>query len=55
MRRTRGSSHRFIVKLLGVCGLITVDALEWRKLRAFFFVSMAFLACVFANLKVLHE
>ena len=44
----------FVVKLFGVLGLITVDALEWRKLRAFFFVSVAFLACVFANMKTLQ-
>ena len=43
-----------VVKLCGLCGLITVDALEWGKLRAFFFVSLAFLACVFANIKCLQ-
>uniref|UniRef100_A0A7S4F6F9 Sugar phosphate transporter domain-containing protein n=1 Tax=Chrysotila carterae TaxID=13221 RepID=A0A7S4F6F9_CHRCT len=43
-----------VVKACGLCGLITVDALEWSKLRAFFFVSLAFLACVFANLKSLQ-
>uniref|UniRef100_A0A7S0LP39 Sugar phosphate transporter domain-containing protein n=1 Tax=Coccolithus braarudii TaxID=221442 RepID=A0A7S0LP39_9EUKA len=44
----------FVVKVLGLLGVITVDALEWRKLRAFFFVSVAFLACVFANMKTLQ-
>jgi len=43
-----------VVKLCGLCGLITVDALTWDKLRAFFFVSAAFLACVFANIKTLQ-
>jgi len=44
----------FVVKLCGVVGLITVDALEWRKLRAFLPVSAAFLACVYANMKTLQ-
>tara|TARA_B100000524_G_scaffold347664_1_gene250138 strand:+ start:361 stop:669 length:309 start_codon:yes stop_codon:yes gene_type:complete len=42
------------VKLCGLCGLITVDALEWRKLGSFFFVSVAFLAAIFANIKTLQ-
>lgn len=44
----------FAVKLCGVCGLITVDALEWKKLVAFFPISLAFLACLFANIKTLQ-
>ena len=42
------------VKLCGLCGLITVDALEWRKLGSLSFVSVAFLAAIFANIKTLQ-
>ena len=44
----------FAVKLCGMCGMITVDALEWGKLKAFFPISLAFLACLFANIKTLQ-
>jgi len=44
----------FAVKACGVCGFIVVDRLEWRKLRAFLPVSLAFLAAVFANIKTLQ-
>ena len=42
------------VKLCGMCGFITVDKLEIGKLRAFLLVSVAFAACVFANIKTLQ-
>jgi len=42
------------VKLCGVLGLIDVDELEWPKAKGFFFVSVAFLACIFANIKILQ-
>jgi GDP-mannose transporter len=42
------------VKLVGCCGCIVVDDLEWNKLKAFLPVSMAFLACIFANIKTLQ-
>jgi len=44
----------FVVKAFGQCGAIEVDALEWRKLRAFLPISAAFLACVYANMKTLQ-
>jgi len=44
----------FVVKGLGVCGAIEVDALEWKKLRAFLPISAAFVACVYANIKTLQ-
>jgi len=42
------------VKLCGLAGLIEVDALERSKLLAFLPVSVAFLACVYANIKTLQ-
>jgi len=42
------------VKLCGVCGFIDVDVLEWPKAKAFFRGSVAFLACIFANIKILQ-
>ena len=42
------------VKACGLCGCIVVDGLELTKLRQFFFVSLAFLACVYANIKTLQ-
>ena len=42
------------VKVCGLCGCIVVDGLELTKLRQFFFVSLAFLACVYANIKTLQ-
>ena len=39
------------VKLVGVLGFIEVDALDTSKLLAFLPVSIAFLACVFTNIK----
>jgi len=42
------------VKLCGWGGLIVVDDLEWPKLKSFFLVSAAFLACIFANIKTLQ-
>ena len=44
----------FVVKGLGLAGVIEVDALEWSKLRAFLPIAAAFLACVFANIKTLQ-
>ena len=43
-----------VVKVCGLCGCIVVDELECNKLRQFFFVSLAFLACVYANIKTLQ-
>uniref|UniRef100_A0A7S3AR80 Sugar phosphate transporter domain-containing protein n=1 Tax=Haptolina ericina TaxID=156174 RepID=A0A7S3AR80_9EUKA len=43
------------VKLCGLLGFIEVDELEWPKLKAFFFVSIAFLACIFANIMILKH
>ena len=43
-----------VVKACGLCGCIVVDGLELTKLRQFFFVSLAFLACVYANIKTLQ-
>ena len=48
------SSARGPFKLVGCCGCIVVDDLEWNKLKAFLPVSMAFLACIFANIKTLQ-
>ena len=45
---------RLVVKACGLCGCIVVDGLELTKLRQFFFVSLAFLACVYANIKTLQ-
>lgn len=42
------------VKACGICGFIDVDELEWAKAKAFFLVSVAFLACIFANIKILQ-
>lgn len=42
------------VKLCGLCGLIEVDELQWNKLSRFFFVSVAFLASIFSNIKTLQ-
>jgi len=42
------------VKGCGLLGLIEVDDLELPKLKAFFLVSVAFLACIFANMKTLQ-
>ena len=42
------------VRLAGATGAIDVDELEWKKLRAFFPVAIAFLACIFANIKTLQ-
>lgn len=47
-------SSAIIVKILGILGMIEVDELEWRKAKGFFFVSMAFLATLFANMKTLQ-
>ena len=48
------SSAAISVKGCGLLGLIEVDELEIDKLKAFFFVSCAFLACIFANIKTLQ-
>uniref|UniRef100_A0A7S4AZ37 Sugar phosphate transporter domain-containing protein n=1 Tax=Chrysotila carterae TaxID=13221 RepID=A0A7S4AZ37_CHRCT len=42
------------VKVCGLLGFIEVDELEWAKLRGFVFVSIAFLASIFANIKTLQ-
>ena len=42
------------VKLVGMLGFIDVDEIEWPKMRAFFPVATAFLACIFANIKTLQ-
>jgi len=42
------------VKACGMLGFIDVDELEWPKAKGFFFVSVAFLACIFANIKILQ-
>lgn len=42
------------VKLCGLCGCIVVDELEWKKVKQFWMVSVAFLACVYANIKTLQ-
>jgi len=42
------------VKLCGLCGCIVVDELEWKKVKQFWLVSVAFLACVYANIKTLQ-
>lgn len=42
------------VKVCGLLGVIEVDELEWPKAKGFFFVSVAFLACIFANIKILQ-
>ena len=42
------------IGLVGTIGWIEVDALEWHKFRAFFPVALAFLACIFANIKTLQ-
>jgi len=42
------------VGFVGLFGFIEVDALEWHKLKAFFPVAAAFLACIFANIKTLQ-
>jgi len=43
------------VKLCGCLGLIDVDELDWTKLKGFLPVSVAFLACIFANIMILHH
>jgi len=42
------------VKLVAALGFIEVDELEWPKLKAFFPVAAAFLACIFTNIKTLQ-
>jgi hypothetical protein len=42
------------VKVCGLLGFIDVDELEWPKAKGFFLVSVAFLACIFANIKILQ-
>ena len=42
------------VKLAGCIGLIDVDEVEYSKMRDFFPVAFAFLACIFANIKTLQ-
>ena len=42
------------VKLVGMLGFIDVDELEYGKMRAFFPVAGAFLACIYANIKTLQ-
>merc|ERR1719229_33190 len=47
------ASTAFVVWSLGLCGIIEVDALEWKKFTSFFFVAMIFLATIFTNIKIL--
>jgi len=42
------------VAIVGALGFIEVDELEFGKMRAFFPVAFAFLACIFANIKTLQ-
>lgn len=42
------------VKAVGVLGFVEVDELELPKLKSFFFVSCAFLGCIFTNIKTLQ-
>ena len=42
------------VKFVGMLGLIDVDEIEVGKMRDFFPVAFAFLACIFANIKTLQ-
>ena len=42
------------VKFVGLLGFIDVDEIEWGKMKAFLGVSVAFLACLFANIKTLQ-
>lgn len=48
------SSAWISVKGCGLMGLVEVDDLELPKLKSFFWVSVAFLACIFANIKTLQ-
>jgi len=48
------ASAAISVKGCGLLGLIEVDELEMPKLKSFFWVSVAFLACIFANIKTLQ-
>jgi len=48
------SSAWISVKACGLMGLVEVDELELPKLKSFFWVSVAFLACIFANIKTLQ-
>jgi len=48
------SSAWISVKACGLMGLVEVDELEMPKLKSFFWVSVAFLACIFANIKTLQ-
>ena len=42
------------VKVVGMMGYIEVDEIEAWKLKSFFPVAFAFLACIFANMKTLQ-
>lgn len=42
------------VKVMGMLGFIDVDEIEPAKMRAFFPVAFAFLACIYANIKTLQ-
>ncbi len=44
-----------VVKLAAVMGWADVDALEWRKLRRFVVVPIAFLCTIYANIKILQH
>jgi GDP-mannose transporter len=48
------SSAWISVKACGLMGMVEVDELELPKLKSFFWVSVAFLACIFANIKTLQ-
>ena len=48
------TSSWLAVKLVGCTGAIEVDELEWGKVKSFFPVAAAFLACIFANIKTLQ-
>lgn len=45
----------FTAWALGLFGVIEVDALSWDKIKRFWLVPMAFLATIFANIKILQN
>jgi len=48
------ASAALAVKTAGLLGLVEVDELELPKLKSFFLVSVAFLCCIFTNIKTLQ-
>ena len=43
-----------VVWLLGFCGVVKVDAMEWEKAKKFGVVSLVFVGTIFANMKTLQ-